>query len=382
MPGTRILHVADLHLGARHEYLGPGAEARRTEADALLSRIADFALRPGAGIGGLIIAGDLFDRHDPPAALVDAVIGDLRRLDAAGIRLLTVPGNHDEYSYPRCVYRSHGAAWPGTLVRAPAPAKVARWELGAVAVELYAMAYVAGRSRPPYDRFEVASDGGRRIAVLHGSLDAPWTDRSLPLQSPALAALGLDYLALGHIHRPAEVRLGSGWACYPGRIEGGGFDDPGCGELVLIDVAEKELVPRRFPFGCRRIAVESWNVSSFGAPEELDARFAEAGDPEAIVRVTLQGVPAFPIDAERLRERFAGCFRHLEVELSADAAAPPIDALAEERTVRGLFVRLARQRIEEAADPEARALAEAALRHGLAAFASPRTEAGEGGAGR
>jgi len=50
--------------------------------------------------------------------------------------------------------------------------------------------------------------------------------------------------------------------------------------------------------------------------------------------------------------------------------------------VRGLFVRLARQRIEEAADPEARALAEAALRHGLAAFASPRTEAGEGGAGR
>ena len=120
---SRILHLADLHLGETHDYLGPSADARRAEADGVLRRITDLVLAPDSPVGGVVIAGDLFETHDPAPSLVEAVLADLTRLRAENIRLLTVPGNHDEYSYPSSVYRRYGSRWPDRLVTNPAPEK-------------------------------------------------------------------------------------------------------------------------------------------------------------------------------------------------------------------------------------------------------------------
>jgi DNA repair protein SbcD/Mre11 len=232
------------------------------------------------------------------------------------------------------------------------------------------MAYVAGRSREPFDRFEVEAGPGRKIAVLHGSLDAPWSDRSVPLRSEHLAELGLDYVALGHIHRAMDKRLRQGWVCYPGRIEGSGFSDPGGAELVRIDLAEESLRPERIPFPSRPISLVTWNASGLAREEELAARLEEIADPRAIVRLSLTGLPGFDLDPASIQRRFADRFFHLEVE--ASEALPPslLDGLAEERTARGSFVRLARAEIAAANGDEERNIREAALRYGLAAFAA------------
>jgi DNA repair exonuclease SbcCD nuclease subunit len=368
---TRILHLADLHLGDAHAYLGSLAAARQAEADRLLSRIVDQVLSPESTIGGVVIAGDLFDSHDPPPALVESVLDDLARLDRAGIRLLTVPGNHDEYSYPSCVYRRPAPRWPGRLVTNPEPERVDTWTLGDRSVDLYAMAFVAGRSRPPYDRFAVDPGDARKIAVLHGSLDADWSDRSLPLKSANLAELGLDYVALGHIHRPLTRRLGSGWICYPGRIEGGSFDDPGGAGLVEIDLSAPDCRPLHRPFPSREIANEEWNVSGLGSAEELEHRLEGLADRERIVRLDLAGVFGFAFDPGSLRNRWRGQFHFLELVVRAEASGPiALEELAAERTVRGTFATLASRRLAEETDPEHRRLLEAALRYGLAAFAS------------
>ncbi len=167
---NRLLHIADLHLGDSHGYLGSGAKDRAREADQLFHRITDYVLESKM-IGGVLIAGDLFDHYAPPSALVDSVLSDLQRLREAGVRTLTVPGNHDEYSYPGCVYRERESSWPDTLVTRPLPGLVAQWTLDETTIDLYAMAYVAGRSRPPFDAFDVEPSSARKIAVLHGALD-------------------------------------------------------------------------------------------------------------------------------------------------------------------------------------------------------------------
>ncbi len=367
---SRILHLADLHLGDGHEYLGAASAARRREADGLLRRIADWVLSPASGVGGVLIAGDLFDRHDPPEALVESVLEDLSRLASAGIQVLTVPGNHDEYSYPAGVYRRNGQRWPGLLVTTPAPGPVDQWILEGQAVDLYAMAFVAGRSRGPFDEFSVAPSPARKVAVLHGSLDVNWTDRSLPLRSKALALLGLDYLALGHVHQPMDRPLGNGWACYPGRIEGGGFDDPGGAGLVTVDLAAPELKPRRDEFPCRKIADLRWNLSGLATEDELDGRIARAVDPDRILRIRLEGIPGFALRLDPLLRKWKDRFFHLEIippQETSSALLP--EELVKERTIRGAFARVAAARIEEAeADSTQRAVLEAAFRHGLAAF--------------
>ena len=365
---NRILHVADLHLGDAHRYLGSRAGDRAREADSLFRRITDSALE-SERIGGLIIAGDLFDHYAPPAALVDSVLADLTRLREAGVRTLTVPGNHDEYSYPGCVYRQHESTWPDTLVTRPLPGKVASWMLDGVEVDLYAMAYVAGRSHPPFDAFDIEPGSARTIAVLHGSLDTNWSDRSIPLSRSNLEKLGLDYVALGHLHKPREIRAGAGWIAYPGRIEGGGFSDPGGAPLLEIEISSQGLEIHRVPFPSRRIETLRWNVSTIDSEAELQSKIEreQSRDASRILRIEFTGIAGFPIDVNTLEERWRDRFHHLEMRSEVSASAD-LDRLASEPTVRGEFARIARAAIAQMEDERERAIAEAALREGLAAF--------------
>ena len=367
---NRILHVADLHLGDPHVYLGGLAAQRAREADQLFHRITEHVLATDR-ISGVVIAGDLFDHYAPAEPLVDSVLTDLMRLREAGVRTLTVPGNHDEYSYPGCVYRQRESRWPDTLVTRPSPGKVAEWNLGGVAIDLYAMAYVAGRSRAPFDTWDVAPSTATKIAVLHGSLDADWSDRSLPLSRSNLQKLDLDYVALGHLHRPREIRLGRGWAAYPGRIEGGGFDDPGGSPLLEVGISPSGCEVHRVPFPSRTIETLRWNLSTLGSEAELEARLERerSRDATRILRIEMSGLAGFPVRVETLEERWRGLFHHLEMR-GRRSEPVDLDLLAAEPTVRGQFAKLARARIAAARDDPERSLAEAALREGLAAFAA------------
>jgi len=366
---TRILHLADLHLGQDHDYIAARPAERRTEADGLLTRITAWALSPENGIGAVLLAGDIFDSHTPPDTLVRTVLADLSRLHEAGIRVLTVPGNHDEYSYPDGVFRRYSARWPGHLVTNPTPARVVSWELGGRRIDLYSMAFVAGRSSPPYDQFSVEPGPSFKVAVLHGSLDVEWSDRSLPLASARLAELGLDYIALGHIHRHRQRRLGKGCAVYPGRIEGGGFDDPGGADLVSFDPCEDEPAPRHHAFRSRPIEEEDWNLGSFSSEQELHTRIESACDEEKILRINLRGIPGFPVDPATLAGRFGSRFYHLEVR-QPEGTAPliGIENLVGERTIRGEFARIAAREGAACRTPEEQMRTEMAFRQGLSAF--------------
>jgi len=381
----RILHLADLHLGDPHDYLGALSANRRQEADRVLTRITDHVLDSDSRIGGVIIAGDLFDHYDPAETLVQSVLTDLERLRAAGIRILTVPGNHDEYSYPDCVYRRQGARWPDTLVVSPTPEKIVTWDLCGTELDLYAMAYVAGRTRGRCDQFAIEPNERLKIAVIHGSLDAPWSDRSVPLKSDALKGLGLDYVALGHIHVAKSQRLGNGWVVYPGRIEGGGFDDPGGAGLIEIEIRRGALRPVEVPFSSRRIETVSWNVSGMHSIEEIEERLEHESGLESgldsglgsehgkdrILRVALEGMAGFVLDQERIARFGAERFFHFDLKTPDDkTGADPIDEVLAEPTVRGQFVRLAQERIAGIEPEEERRTAEAALRFGLAAFSA------------
>lgn len=370
----RILHLGDLHLGDRHTYLQHRASARRAETDGVLDRIAERVLDPASRIGGVLIAGDLFEHFDPEPVLVERVIRTLRKLDTAGIRILTVPGNHDEFSYPESVYRRKSEEWPGTLVTNPVPRRVDTWTLERTVVDLYSMAFVAGQSQPPYDSFEVEPNDHVKIAVLHGTLDLDATDRSLPLRSEQLSTIGLDYVALGHLHRPMERRLGKGWIAYPGRIEGGGFTDPGGADLLEVGFRDGRTEWSRTPFPHRSIETQVWNLSTVESEEEIIRRLERESNRESarILLVSFAGVCGFPLEVPRLQEEWGSRFFYLELRAGVTAVDPDLEVLAAEPTIRGEFVRQARRQLENARTEEERARCLAALRFGLAAFEENR----------
>ena len=86
----RIIHTADVHLGARHDDLGEQAAAQRERQFAAFTATVDLAIAERVDL--VLIAGDLFDHPRVGDATADRVIAELARLDQPTV---IIPGNHD-----------------------------------------------------------------------------------------------------------------------------------------------------------------------------------------------------------------------------------------------------------------------------------------------
>jgi exonuclease SbcD len=100
----RLLHTADVHLGARHADLGEQAAAQRERQFAAFRATVDLAITEQVDV--FLVAGDLFDSNTQPRRSVERVAAELRRLAAAKIRTVIIPGTHDVYDRSS-LYRVH-----------------------------------------------------------------------------------------------------------------------------------------------------------------------------------------------------------------------------------------------------------------------------------
>lgn len=365
----RILHLADLHLGWVPEFLGERKEERARERNGLLKRAVDFALDKKNEIKSVVVAGDLFETHRPPAQLVEETIGQLSRLEKGGIFTLTVPGNHDEITYNDSVYRQYADRWPGILVRNPNLAEVARVEIDGKTVSFASLAYTGGITvtNPQAASFP-RLEADKRIAVLHGSIDWDAGDRSLPVSSAAISASGYDCIALGHIHAHSLKFYGSTAACYAGACEAKGFDDPGCGHFTVLNISDRTTVSK-VPAGARPCLTKTLDLGGYEKLEDVIEAVKNEANPDAMMRIKLVGETAFRVDTERIIAECRDYFYFLAVEsegLFIDLHV--LDALAAEPSIRGLYVRMLQAKLNEARDERERKIVRKALLRGLAAL--------------
>jgi len=373
---NRFLHLADLHLGWYPAFL-PEALAGRRQAhrDDTLRRAVDFALHPSSRIALVVIAGDLFDHFAPDGPLAGAVMGQLARLTRAGVAVVTVPGNHDEITYAKSIFRARGSEWPGLLVTNPAPGHTGTLTISGTPVHVYGVAYTGGvtDARQPMRAFPPRQGEGFHLAVFHGTLteSARLGERSLPLSPSALAAAGYDYVALGHVHEHRELRLGAAQAAYAGAVEGKGFDDPGCACWTVVDVTRGAVRLMTVAADTRPLETRTYDASSLSSPSALAAVIESWADPAACLRARIVGRPPFTFDAGEIAARLAPRFFHLNIE-DATTALPPeqLAAWAGERTVLGEFVRRLQEQIAQTQGAEERDILEQALKTGVAALRS------------
>ena len=71
MDSVKILHCADIHLGAAENFLSTRAESRRAETLITFEKIINLARDRAVDI--LLIAGDLFNSNKIEKSLIDRV---------------------------------------------------------------------------------------------------------------------------------------------------------------------------------------------------------------------------------------------------------------------------------------------------------------------
>jgi DNA repair exonuclease SbcCD nuclease subunit len=179
-----------------------------------------------------------------------------------------------------------------------------------------------------------------------------------PVTTAQVRDSGLDYLALGHIHRTQlPKQVGKTWYGWPGVTMGRGFDECGVHGVFLTELDRNSCRTRLIPMpGPRYEKLTAVLGTSPKLPDDSN---------QVICRLTITG-EGEPPDLQAIHSLLADRFLSLELR---DETTLPQDlwARAEEDNLTGLFLREMRRRLD-AADEAERANILLATRFGLAAL--------------
>lgn len=327
--GLKILHSADWHMDAPFtSFSEEKREFLHRKQLKLPGKIAEICRRENCDL--VLLAGDVFDGR-PSREAVETV---KRALEECGVPAFIAPGNHD--------FCAEGSPW--LEERWPENVVVFTGNLESrVVPELNCRIYGAGyRSMDCTGLLEGFQTQGQekfQIAVLHGD---PVTARSpyCPITAGQVRDSGLQYLALGHIHKAGMFRSGVTLCAWPGCPMGRGWDETG-EKGVCIVTLEEEADVRFVPLDSPRFFDQEADVS--GGVEPVLDRILPAAGCDDFFRITLTGQAA--IDMEALRQRYHA-FPNL---VFRDNTVPETDLWEDvgNDTFRGTYFRLLQQKAAE-----------------------------------
>ena len=354
----KFVHAADLHLDAPFRSLPPAqAAARRQGQRQLLDRLMSLCEEEQAAF--LLLAGDVFDGQQVYPETIEALCAALGR---TAMPVFISPGNHD-YLTAASPYRT--AQFPKNVHIFTAPTLSAQETEAAV---IYGHAFTAPSSQThPLADFSAANDSRFHIGLVHGDLGAPQSVYA-PVLREEIAASGLDYLALGHVHQPSEpAQAGQTVYAYSGCPEGRGFDECGALGCYVVTLAQGKPADLRFaPLAQHRYFSLTADGGEEADWESLVVQCLDGITHQDALRITLTGeVAENRPDLTALRAKFAARAAGLTLR-DATTAAQNLWARMEEDSLTGLFLRNLRRRWDEPeADRESLTLA---LQYGIAAL--------------
>lgn len=341
MNQIKILHCADLHLGAELSSIGTHARERREEILITFYRIVSICKEEEIAL--LLIAGDFFEGSNTDKNTVKSVKEALAQIPNTIVAI--APGNHDYVSidspYAETDWPENVHVFQSGLESITFEEKGLRlWGAG------FTSTYV---TQPLLHETDIPQDDLVNICVLHGDLVAENQPSNYnPITPTQIRFSGMDYLALGHIHKRTDIlQSGATHYAYCGCPEGKGFDELD-EKGVYIGTVSKGRVELTFRSVCRRMNLEV-HVDIGGAAtnnevaeivthtikQKYGAQYAEH-----LYKVILVGAldAGFTPDCVAIALRLQSDLYFIKIKDETHIAID-FDELAKETSLKGIFVR-------------------------------------------
>ncbi len=359
MSKIRILHTADLHMDSPFESLSEGKAAiRRAELRSLPKKIASLAIKEKVDV--VLLSGDLLDGESVYQETADELAQYLRKIPAP---VFIAPGNHDYYS-SSSVYARIDLSNNIYLFRNNS---IERYDFPEKGFRVYGAAFTGKDSPALLSDFHAERTSGMlNLMCIHGEADAPKSPYN-PITTEEIAESGLDYLALGHVHKASGLqRAGNTRYAQPGCPEGRGFDEQGRKTVSLLEYDDGKWTLRSIRIASR--LYEQITVDVTNADPLFAIQMALPDDTvRDIYRIILRGETDTPIDLKHLTEQLSEYF--FEVQLKDDTRLKEdVWTRAGNDTLRGRFLSNMKNRYDAASSQEEKNKIEQAVRWGVAAL--------------
>ncbi len=361
----KFLHIADTHIDSAFAAQdAAGKEAGRTALLTAFRQATDIIREEEIPL--CFIAGDLFDTAHPSEGAVTAVKAAMASCPEC--LFFISPGNHDPYTADS-VWAKHDLGDNVTVFSSSAPMCV---ELPEHQLTVYGYAFTSA----VMNEFPAASlraeQGKVNILVAHADAGASGGSDA-PVSEATLASLGMNYVALGHIHNPTPPKkVGETVLAYPGCTVGRDFGE--CGDKgVFVGTIESGRINLSFrTLGSSRYLRESVDVTGAENDGEIAAKIAEQISARGVttadrVRLTLTG--SLPAGMAPTMPAIKAMIPPTALWQIKDDTVPAVDGeeLKRDITLRGEFYRKLLPMLESENEAE-RKTAEQALKLGLCAI--------------
>lgn len=366
MSSVRILHCADLHLGSPVSFLGSNSSVLQSEQLLGLERIVNLCNQQNTDL--LLIAGDLFDTPD----IKDTLLFRVRELFLSLNNTLAVicAGNHDPLMYGASALERLACGEKVVILNRQNPVL----EIKQKNVRVWGSSFYGPylNTSDPFEDFN-ADSSYLNIALLHADLNAESGSNYNPISNAQIAVSGMDYVALGHIHKRTDIlKTGNTFYAYSGCVQGTGFDELGEKGIYIGELSKGKCDLEFVKISNRIFIHENLDVSDCLANKEIIEKIKSTllnkyeNASNNLYKITLSGGidENFIPDTAFIATALNADYFYIKV---IDSTVPKIDleALSNQNTLKGMFVKRMLELLETEQDKELLSLA---LQIGLKAF--------------
>ena len=334
----KIIHCADLHLDSKMtaNLSKEQAKERKNEILRTFTRMVDYAKKNNVKV--ILIAGDLFDTRNVSAMARNTVRDVITQ--SPEIDFLYLKGNHDNDNFqakleevPENLYMFDDC-WK----------TYAYGNIAITGIELNDQNSIAAYNSLVLDHSSF------NIVMMHGQLSGYRNkDKAEIISLDDLKNKNIDYLALGHVHSFHMDKMDHrGIYCYPGCLEGRGFDECEKKGFVVLDIDDDTLKTNVnfVPIGYRTLYTLPVDVTGVNTTQEAAIRVDEAlakseFESSSLVKIVLCGNVDVEseLDISFIQEQFSEFFYYVKVK---DETKLLVDYKSYEGDIslKGEFVRL------------------------------------------
>lgn len=358
----KLIHCADLHLDAKMTSNLDKEKAKERKGELLHTFERMVAYAAQNDISAILIAGDMFDTKNISATTRNTVLAQIA--SHPDITFFYLKGNHDNDNFLSGLeqiphnLKMFGSEWN-------------TYKMGGVNISGIELS--KENSGAAYTSLVLENDKFN-IVILHGQeAESVARDKAEVINLKALRNRGIDYLALGHVHAYKREQLdGRGIYCYPGCLEGRGFDE--CGEhgfvVLHIDDEKKTFTDVFIPFAERKLYTVEVDVSGVLSSTEMAARISKElkennYSRENLLKIILTGM--LDVECEKnvdyLVSKFKNDFYFLKIYDETSLRVNMEDYMLDE-SLKGEFVRMV-MKSEDVSEEDKKII----IRYGLQAIA-------------
>lgn len=367
MNSVSVLHCADLHLGSKISFLGHKSDTLQSEQLLCFERIINLCNQNKTEV--LIISGDLFDGFNVDNSLILKVIDLINGLKHT-ITVLCA-GNHDPLGFGASPVEKVAANTKAVILSDESPLL----EIGEKNLRIYGGSFSGAylKKENPFSQFDI-DPSFLNIAVLHADLAADQNSNYNPVSVRQIENSGMDYVALGHIHKRTDIlKAGNTFYAYSGCVQGTGFDELGQKGVYIGKISKGRCDLEFVNIAKRLFLSEEIDITECSTDNEVVVKIRadilnlyKDSAADNLYKITLIGRLSedFCPDISFITAALGNDYFYIKVRDNTEAKIDLI-ALSKQNTLKGMFVKRMLELMDSAEDKESLTLA---LKIGLKAF--------------